>query len=158
MGTIYLAEDTRLGRQVALKFIHTSRLKEKQAKERLFREARAAAAIDHPNVAAIYEVSEVESQPFIAMAYVKGQELEDRISEGPMEIAEALDIGCQLADGLEAAHRQGVIHCDLSPANVILSGDGRVRIIDFGVAKLSSATRLSEPQSWARPIMCRRSK
>jgi eukaryotic-like serine/threonine-protein kinase len=145
LGTVYLAEDSRLGRQVALKFIHTSRLKEKQAKERLFREARAAAAIDHPNVAAIYEVSEVEQQPFIAMAYVKGQELEERISAGPMEIAEALDIACQLADGLEAAHRQGVVHCDLSPANVILSGDGRVRIIDFGVAKLSSSTRLSKP-------------
>ena len=145
MGTIYLAEDTRLGRQVALKFIHTSRLKEKQAKDRLFREARAAAAIDHPNVAAIYEVSEVEHQPFIAMAYVQGKQLEDRVSEGPMEIAEALDIGSQLADGLASAHRQGVVHCDLSPANVILSADGRVRIIDFGVAKLSSTTRLSEP-------------
>ena len=145
MGTIYLAEDTRLGRQVALKFIHTSRLKEKQAKDRLFREARTAASIDHPNVAAIYEVSEVEHQPFIAMAYIKGKELEERVSEGPLEIAEALDIGSQLADGLAAAHTQGVVHCDLSPANVILSAEGRVRIIDFGVAKLSSATRLSEP-------------
>jgi serine/threonine-protein kinase len=130
---------------VALKFIHSSRLRQTQAKDRLFREARAAASIDHPNVGAIYEISEVEHQPFIAMAYVKGQELEERVAEGPLEIAESLDIAAQLAAGLAAAHGQGVIHCDLSPTNIILGTDGRVRVVDFGVAKLSSATRLSEP-------------
>ena len=145
MGTIYLAEDTRLSRQVALKFIHSYRLKEKHAKTRLMREARAAAAVDHPNVAAVYEVSEVEGHPFIAMAYVKGQTLEHRISEDLLEISEALNIACQLADGLEAAHSQGVVHRDLNPANVIRSADGRVRIVDFGLAMLSSASRLTEP-------------
>ena len=87
MGVVYLAEDTQLGRQVALKFIHGDRLKEKHAKIRLMREARAAAAIDHPNVAGVYEVSEVEGHPFIAMAYVKGIKLEERILEGLLEIA-----------------------------------------------------------------------
>jgi eukaryotic-like serine/threonine-protein kinase len=145
MGAIYLAEDTHLGRQVALKFIHDSQLKEKHAKSRLVREARAAGAIDHPNVAAVYEVSEVEGHPFIVMAYVKGQNLEDRIPEGQMEIREALDIGCQLADGLKAAHQRGVVHRDLNPANVILGDDGRVRIVNFGVAKLSFASRMTQP-------------
>jgi serine/threonine protein kinase len=145
MGTVYLAEDTRLGRQVALKFIHSAQLKEKQAKDRLFREARAAALIDHPNVAAVYEVGEVENHPFIAMAYVKGQSLEDRILGGPLEIDEAVRIARQLADGLEAAHRQDIIHRDLNPANVILGDDGRVRIIDFGLAQLGFASRLTQP-------------
>lgn len=115
MGTVYLAEDTRLNRQVALKFIHQSRLKERDAKERLFREARAAAAIDHPNVAAVYEVGEVDGHPYIAMAHVEGQNLEERILEGPLEIQVVLQVARQLADALEAAHRKGVIHRDLNP-------------------------------------------
>ena len=147
MGTIYLAEDTKLGRQVALKFIHNSRLKEELAKERFFREARAAAAIDHPNVAAVYEVDEVDGHPFIAMAYVKGQNLADRIPEGPLEIREALNITLQIAEGLEAAHERGVVHRDLNPGNIMLGGDGRVRIVDFGVAQLDFATRLTKASS-----------
>ena len=104
----------------ALKFISEALLKDKNSRNRLVREAKAAAAIDHPNVASVYEIDEVEGQPFIAMAYVKGQSLEDRIAEGPLEIRDALNIACQLADGLEAAHRQGITHRDLKPANVIL--------------------------------------
>src|SRR5262245_49116166 len=145
MGSVYLAEDTRLNRQIALKFIHSAHLKQKDAKIRLIREARAAAAIDHPNVAPVYEVSEVEGQPFIAMAYVKGQNLADRILEGPLEIPEALNTACQLSDGLRAAHNQGVIHRDLTPSNIILSHDGRVRIVDFGVARLADVSQLTEP-------------
>jgi len=145
MGSVYLAEDTRLGRQVALKFIHSAQLKEKDAKIRMIREARAAAAIDHPNVAPVYEVGEMEGQPFIAMAYVKGQNLADRILDGPLEIRDALNIACQLSQGLQAAHKHGVIHRDLSPSNVILSHDGRVRIVDFGVARLADGGQLTEP-------------
>jgi len=145
MGTVYLAEDTRLNRQVALKFIHQSRLKERDAKERLFREARAAAAIDHPNVAAVYEVGEVDEHPYIVMAHVEGQNLEERILEGPLEIQVGLQVARQLADALEAAHRKGVIHRDLNPTNVILGEDGRVRIVDFGLAKLSVSSLLTDP-------------
>ena len=145
MGTVYLAEDTRLSRQVALKFIHSAQLKEKDAKIRLKREARAAAAIDHPNVAPVYEVGEVEAQPFIAMAYVPGQNLAERILNGPLEIREALNIACQISEGLQAAHKQGVIHRDLCPGNVIRNHDGRVRIIDFGIARLADLSQLTEP-------------
>jgi serine/threonine protein kinase len=144
MGTAYLAEDTRLGRPVALKFISEVLLKEGNSRNRLVREAKAAAAIDHPNVASVYEIDEVQGQPFIAMAYVKGQSLEDRIAEGPLEIRDALNIACQLADGLQAAHRQGITHRDLKPANAILEEGGRVRIIDFGLAQLAAVSRLTQ--------------
>ncbi len=147
MGAVYLAEDTQLGRPVALKFISEALLKDGNSRNRLVREAKAAAAIDHPNVASVYEIDEVEGQPFIAMAYVKGQSLEDQIAEGLLEIRDALNIACQLADGLEAAHRQGIVHRDLKPANVILEESGRVRIIDFGLAQLSDVSRLTQASS-----------
>jgi Tol biopolymer transport system component/tRNA A-37 threonylcarbamoyl transferase component Bud32 len=146
MGAVYLAEDTVLGRSVALKFLSESLLRDKDRRARLVREARAAAAIDHPNVGTVYEIDEVEGQPFIAMAFIKGRNLKDRIPEGPLEFREALNIACQLAEGLQAAHQQGVIHRDLKPANVIItsgSHGARVKIIDFGLAQLSAATRLT---------------
>ncbi len=147
MGNVYLAEDMRLGRRVALKFINQALLKEKDSRHRFVREAKAAAAIDHPNVASVYDVDEVEGHPFIVMSYVKGQSLEDRIPESPLEIRDALNIGCQLADGLRAAHRQGIVHRDLNPTNVIVEEDNRVRIIDFGLAQLTAASRLTQPGS-----------
>jgi len=149
MGAVYLAEDTVLGRQVALKFLADSLLKDKARRSRFFREAKAAAAIDHPNVCTVYEVDEIDNHPFIVMAHIEGQNLEDRIAEGTLEIKDALNIALQLADGLDAAHRQGVVHRDLKPANVLISsGDtagARVRIIDFGLAQLSETSRLTEP-------------
>jgi len=144
MGTVYLAEDTRLSRLVALKFIHPARLKEKHAKERMFLEARAAAAIDHPNVAAVYEVGDVDGHPYIVMAHVEGKSLEERILEGPLELREGLHVARQLADALEAAHTKGVIHRDLNPTNVILGQQGRVRVVDFGLAKLIFSGLLTE--------------
>ena len=110
----------------------------------MLREARAAAAIDHPNVAGVYEVGEVDGHPYIAMAHVEGRNLEERILEGPLEIQQSLHVARQLADGLEAAHKKSVIHRDLNPTNVILGQQGRVRIIDFGLAKLSFSSRLTE--------------
>jgi len=150
MGAVYLAEDTVLGRSVALKFLSGPVLRDKDRRARLVREAKAAAAIDHPNVCTVYEIDEVEGHPFIAMALIKGQNLEDRIAEGPLELRDALDIACQLADGLQAAHQGGVVHRDLKPANVIVTSgsDGaRVKIIDFGLAQLSTATRLTAVSS-----------
>jgi serine/threonine protein kinase/TolB-like protein/CheY-like chemotaxis protein/cytochrome c-type biogenesis protein CcmH/NrfG len=145
MGTVYLAEDRRLSRRVKLKFIHPARLKEKHAKERLFLEARAAAAIDHPNVAAVYEVGDLDGHSYIVTAHVEGQNLEERILEGPLELRQGLHVARQLADALEAAHTKGVIHRDLNPTKVILGRQERVRIVDFGLAKLSFAGLLTEP-------------
>ena len=149
MGDVYLAEDTVLGRRVALKFLSGSLLRDNERRTRLFREARAAALIDHPNVCTVHEIDEIEGHPFLVMAYIEGQNLEDRIAEGALELGDALNIACQLADGLQAAHQQGVVHRDLKPSNVIItsgdSGDARVRIIDFGLAQLSAGTRLTEP-------------
>ena len=151
MGAVYLAEDIVLKRQVAMKFLADQLFGDNPVRSRFVREARAAAAIDHPNVCSVYEVNEIDGHPFLVMAYIEGHNLEDRIAEGPLELKEALDIGLQLTDGIAAAHRQGVIHRDLKPANVILSSDEgrkiRVRIIDFGLAQLSSASRLTNPGS-----------
>ena len=146
MGAVYRAEDTVLGRAVALKFLSGSVLRDKERRARLVREARAAAAIDHPNVCTVYEIDEVEGQPFIAMAYVSGHNLEDQIARGPLELRDALDIACQLAGGLQAAHHGGVVHRDLKPANVIMSvvSNGvRAKIVDFGLAQLSAVSRLT---------------
>ena len=146
MGAVYRAEDTVLGRAVALKFLSGSVLRDKERRARLVREARAAAAIDHPNVCTVYEIDEVEGQPFIAMAYVSGHNLEDQIARGPLELRDALDIACQLASGLQAAHHGGVVHRDLKPANVIMSvvSNGvRAKIVDFGLAQLSAVSRLT---------------
>ena len=149
MGEVYLAEDTVLGRSVALKFLSGSLLRDNERRTRLFREARAAALIDHPNVCTVHEIDEIDGHPFLVMAYVEGQSLEDRIAEGALEWGTALNIACQLADGLQAAHQQGVVHRDLKPSNVIISrgdtGEARVRIIDFGLAQLSAGNRLTEP-------------
>jgi eukaryotic-like serine/threonine-protein kinase len=151
MGAVYLAEDIVLRRRVALKFLANNLVKDRHSRSRLLTEAKAAAAIDHPNVCSLYEVDEIEGQPFLVMAHIEGQNLEDRIAEAPLEVKDALDIALQLADGLDAAHRHGVVHRDLKPANVIVSNDEsgrtRVRIIDFGLAQLSSASRLTEPGS-----------
>jgi len=149
MGEVYLAEDTVLGRRVALKFLSGSLLRDSERRTRLFREARAAALIDHPNVCTVHEIDEIDGHPFLVMAYVEGQSLEDRIAEGTLELRDSLNIACQLADGLQAAHQQGVMHRDLKPSNVIISsgdsGDARARIIDFGLAQLSAGTGLTDP-------------
>ena len=148
MGDIYLAEDTVLGRPVALKFIPGNLLKDSERRSRLFREARAAALIDHPNVCTVHEIDEVDGHPFLVRAYVEGQNLEERIVDGALRLVDALTIACQVADGLQAAHQQGVVHRDLKPANIIISaGDtegARVRIID-GLAQLSESSTLAEP-------------
>ncbi len=148
MGEIYLAEDTVLGRPVALKFIPGNLVKDSERRRRLFSEARAAALIDHPNVCTVHDIDEVDGHPFLVRAYVEGQNLEERIVDGALRLVDALSIACQVADGLQAAHQKGVVHGDLKPANIIVSiddtEDARVRIID-GLAQLSESSRLPEP-------------
>jgi len=137
MGIVYLAEDERLGRQVALKFLPPDSVKNRQALDRFRVEARAASSLSHPGICAIYDIGEDEGTPFIVMEALKGENLRDRINKGPLKIADLVDIGIQLADALEAAHTQGIIHRDIKPSNIFVNEKNRAKILDFGLAKLA---------------------
>jgi len=139
MGTVWLAEDTKLGRRVALKFLAEGAAPTEEATLRLVREARAASALDHPHIGTIYEVGDFEGQPFIAMAYYEGHTLADRLARGPLTIEETARIVAQAADALSAAHAAGVVHRDLKPANLMLTASGQVKVLDFGIATITSA-------------------
>jgi formylglycine-generating enzyme required for sulfatase activity/dienelactone hydrolase len=148
-GVVYLAEDPRLGRRVALKFIRSDATRSNEADARLVREARAASALDHPNIATIYEIGEWQGRHFIAMAWYEGETLDAHIARGPMPIDEAVRILAQVSDGLARAHAAGIIHRDLKPANIIITRDGVAKILDFGLAAFSpsdtsTVTRLTE--------------
>jgi len=144
MGVVYKAEDTKLHRQVALKFLADHLLSDAEAKERFLREAQAAAALHHPNVCPVYEIDEVDGKTFLAMAFLKGETLEELIAKGPLPIKDALDIARQTAEGLQAAHAEGVVHRDIKPANILVSPEGRPTIMDFGLARLTEASRLTK--------------
>ncbi len=144
MGVVYKAEDTKLKRTVALKFLPTELIRDPQAKKRFLQEAQAAAALDHPNICTIHEINEFEDRMFIVMAYIKGRSLKERIALGPMKLEEVVDISTQVASGLRAAHEKGIIHRDIKPANVMLAEDGPVKVMDFGIAKLAWAADLTK--------------
>jgi len=140
MGVVYEAEDLRLGRGVALKFLSPHLHTDPHAKERFLREARTVSALDHPNVCTLFEADETpDGRVFIAMARYAGETLADRIARGPLPVEEAADLGLQIARGLCAAHRQDIIHRDLKPDNVFVTGDGIVKILDFGIAKVAGS-------------------
>lgn len=136
MGEVYLAEDTRLDRKVAIKFLPPESVGDERAKKRLLREAQAAAKLDHPNICAIHEVGEADSRNFIVMQYVEGETLASRLERKPFELSEALALAIQIADALSEAHARGVIHRDIKPANIVLTARGQVKVMDFGLAKV----------------------
>ena len=151
MGVVYRAEDTKLERTVALKFLAARLLNDTEAKERFLREAKAAAALHHPNICPVYEIDEADGKTFISMAFVEGETLEDKIARGPLEFKEALEIGRQVAKGLQAAHEKGIVHRDVKPANVLVSQDGQATIMDFGLARLTEASRLTKTDTAMGP-------
>lgn len=147
MGVVYQARDTKLNRIVALKFLPHELTVEPEVRERFIQEARAAAALDHTNICTVYEVDEFEGQNYIAMAYIEGENLKNRLESGPMSVDEAMNIAAQVAGGLQEAHDKGIVHRDIKAGNIMLTDIGKAKIVDFGVAKLASQPGLTKAGS-----------
>lgn len=144
MGVVYKAEDTKLKRTVALKFLPSELTHIPEVHDRFTREAQAAAALDHPNICTVYEFDQADETSFISMAYIDGQSLRKKIESGPLELEEALKIAIQVAEGLQEAHKKGVVHRDIKSANIMVTERGQPKIMDFGLARTAGQTLLTK--------------
>jgi serine/threonine protein kinase/predicted Zn-dependent protease len=152
MGVVYKAHDTKLNRDVALKFLPPHLTPNETEKKRFLQEAQAAARLNHPNICMVFEVGEVDGQSFIVMELVEGQMLKEKIKAGPLEVKEAVDIAVQIAEGLRKAHQKGIIHRDIKSANIMINDENQVKIMDFGLAKLAGQAGLTKTRSTAGTV------
>jgi eukaryotic-like serine/threonine-protein kinase len=147
MGEVYLAEDTQLGRRVAIKLLPVETISDEHARKRLVREARAAATLDHPHICSVYEVGEAEGRSYIAMQYIEGETLDLKLKRKPLELKASLTIAAQVADALSEAHAHGIIHRDIKPSNIIITSRGQAKVMDFGLAKLLHQTEVVQSEA-----------
>src|SRR3989454_8650121 len=147
MGEVYLAEDMRLGRRVAIKILPAETISDEHARKRLVREARAAATLDHPHICSVYEVGEANGRSFIAMQYIEGETLDLKLKQKPLELKESLAIASQIADALAEAHAHGIIHRDIKPSNIIITARGQAKVMDFGLARVIAGAVESEAET-----------
>ena len=145
MGEVYKARDTRLKRQVAIKLLTPDLTRDETAKQRFLQEAKAASALDHPNICTIYEINETpDGQLYLVMAYYEGETLKQRIERGPLALDDAVDIATQVGRGLAEAHGAGIVHRDIKPANLLIAKGGVVKLLDFGLAKLAGTEGVTQ--------------
>jgi eukaryotic-like serine/threonine-protein kinase len=158
MGEVYLAEDTRLDRRIALKILPEEFVADAERMRRFVREAKTASALNHPNILTIYEIGEADRKHFIATEYIEGETLHNRLKSEAVNLKSVLDIAIQMASALQAAHNAGIVHRDIKPENVMIRPDGLVKILDFGIAKLTEKNKSRNDNRHGKLYVARTSK